>query len=117
MKGFDWSVSHVSTSIKATLLDIGKPISEAVSGYRGVVSELANRPHITPLPSAVYHALGILAFSVVRITPLDVPEEPVEAPLSPQQGHVVLGTIGKLIAVALILATLFGIDYLYRHVA
>jgi hypothetical protein len=50
-------------------------------------------------------------------TSLAVPEQPVDTPLSPKQGHVVLGAIGKLITVALVLSALFGIDYVYRNFA
>jgi hypothetical protein len=60
----DWSIAHASISFKAILLEIGKRISEAVSGYRGLVREVARLLHLPHLPSFVYDVFGVVTFCV-----------------------------------------------------
>jgi hypothetical protein len=66
LDGLDWSVSHVSISIKDALLEIGKRISQAVSGYREFVRELVRLLHLPHLPPVMYDVLAILGFSIGR---------------------------------------------------
>jgi hypothetical protein len=62
----DWSISHVSISFKAILLEIGKRISEAVSGYREFVRMIARLLHLPYLPSWVYEVVAVITLSIGR---------------------------------------------------
>jgi hypothetical protein len=64
--GLDWSISHASISYKEILLEIGRRISQAVSGYREIVRSLARLLHLPRLPSFVYDVIGIVMFSIGR---------------------------------------------------
>jgi hypothetical protein len=74
------------------LLDIGKWILAAVADYRHFVRGLTSLLYIPPPPSAVYDALGVIAYLVlqeVRLTSLAVPEQTADTPLAPTRGHMV----------------------------
>lgn len=64
--GLDWAISHLSISSKAFLLEIGKLIPQAVSGYRELVRALVRVLHLPHLPSFVYDFVGVAVFSVGR---------------------------------------------------
>lgn len=64
--GLDWSISHVAISSKAVLLEIGKRLPQAVSGYRELVRALVPLLHLPHLPSVAYDFFGVAAFSVGR---------------------------------------------------
>jgi hypothetical protein len=63
--GLQWSISHSSISFKAILLEIGKRVPQAVSGYRDLVRALARLIHLPQL-AFVYDFFGVAAFSVGR---------------------------------------------------
>ena len=62
----DWSISHVSISFKAVLLEIGKRVPPAISGYRELVRILVRLLHLPPLPSFAYDFFGVATYSVGR---------------------------------------------------
>jgi hypothetical protein len=62
----DWSVGHLSILYKDILLEIGKKISETVSGYRELVRGIARLLHLPHLPSWAYDALGMASLSIGR---------------------------------------------------
>lgn len=62
----NWSIENVTISIKPILLEIGKRISEAVTGYRELMHGIARLLHLPHLPSFVYDVLGVITFSVGR---------------------------------------------------
>ena len=64
--GLDWSISHWGISYRDVLLEIGKRISQAVSGYREFVRSFARLLHLPHLPSFMYDVIGVVAFSIGR---------------------------------------------------
>jgi hypothetical protein len=64
--GLNWSISHVSVSLKTVLLEIGKRVSETVSEYRALVRGMARLLHLPRLPSFVYDVIGVVTFSIRR---------------------------------------------------
>jgi hypothetical protein len=153
--GLDWSISHVSISYKAVLLEVGRRVPQTVSGYHELVRLLAGLLHLPHLPSFVYDVFSVVAFSVgrgfwlyqrskerrwVRIRgPLLQLTHTLESYVGLRvlrwtilhtKWKDVLGAV-KLFAdpvihiaaicivyggcVAIVLAALFGIDFVYRH--
>jgi hypothetical protein len=64
--GLNWSIAHVAVSFKAVLLEIGRGISEAISGYRALVQGLVQPLHLPVLPHYVYDCLGVFCLSLGR---------------------------------------------------
>ncbi len=64
--GLNWSIAHLAVSFKTVLLEIGKRISDVVSGYRALVRGLVRLLHLPVLPHYIYDALGVVSLSVGR---------------------------------------------------
>jgi hypothetical protein len=160
-----WSVGHVSISFKDILLEIGKRISQAVSGYREFVRSVARLLHLPHLSSFLYDVIGVVTFSGLgyrlgrraiqarkewwsamierrfpgsglREVPVELEEDYMywrEHPLQlayirlrqnvrwlplPVGGRkIVARCLVYGGAVAVVLAALFTVDYVYRHFA
>jgi hypothetical protein len=128
--GLNWSIRHWDFSFEAVLLEIGRQISEAVSGYRALIRGLVALLHLPVLPHYVYDGLGIICFSLrwgTRQYRYDkaaadysnqIPKtsewlEFFPYPYTPGPFDL----IEYAAKASVVLFVLFGIDYVYRHFA